>query len=283
MKYLHSILKIVNGNEDFDILLVKKYSPKNIKSFVKEVYSFDYAPFWHLKSKTEYLLKTKMEVCFIFIRNKNPDIDYFGENNFRHEESVKLKGLKEELRKSFNPRDEFGNVTHDHVIHATDNESQADKMLKFLDYELGANTFDEIHSPIESPFYLRAYNHWELIKIEIGELMCSVIEGESWKNYKVALEPLENSAQYKGLKYGMGHYQEYLDKFIGGPLTMYYDTVKFDSLSNNFQYLSAEFETSYIQVLADNDNYIIVDGLHRAAICMHQGLKEVVVCKMNEI
>jgi len=54
---------------------------------VLAIYLYDYASFWHLKNKTEYLLKTAPEMEFIFVKNLNPCEDNVREGDFRHARS----------------------------------------------------------------------------------------------------------------------------------------------------------------------------------------------------
>ena len=60
---------------------------------MRAVYSYDYAPYWHLKGKTEYLLKTKPEALFIFLLNKNPAEVLRGEGLFQHIECDVIKSI----------------------------------------------------------------------------------------------------------------------------------------------------------------------------------------------
>ena len=146
LEKFNDILNDIGANKNFKILKIQKHKPKSMRLFVKEMYSYDYAPFWHLKAKTKYLLKTEQEVCFIFIKNLDPNEDYFGENLFRHKESLTLKVFKEELRDKYSPY-ENGERTHNHVIHATDSEAQTEHMLKYLGYEDGVNVLETLKRP----------------------------------------------------------------------------------------------------------------------------------------
>jgi len=154
MKNFNNILNDIRANKNFNIIKIQKYKPKNIKKFVKEIYSYDYAPFWHLKAKTKYLMKTSSEVCFIFVENLNPTEDYLDEGSFRHKESMTLKKFKEELRDKYNPY-ENGKRTHNHVIHATDSENQANHMLHYLGYKEGVKLFDKPTKIVDMPYYLK--------------------------------------------------------------------------------------------------------------------------------
>ena len=154
IEYFNDILNDIRANKNFEIQKIQKHRPKSMKSFVKEMYSYDYAPFWHLKAKTKYLLKTPQEVCFIFIKNLNPNEDFLDEGSFRHKESLTLKKFKEELRDKYNPY-ENDKRTHNHVIHATDSQEQTEHMLYYLGYEEGVDLFESENSFVDLPYYLK--------------------------------------------------------------------------------------------------------------------------------
>jgi hypothetical protein len=152
-----------------------------MKSFVKEIYSYDYAPFWHLKDKTKYLLKTPQEVCFIFIKNLNPNEDYLGENSFRHKECLILKKFKEQLRDKYNPYCN-NKRTHNHVIHATASQKQTSHIMNYLGYQEGINHFESENKFVNLPYYIKGFNNFEFKEIDVADLFCNVIEGDRWDN-----------------------------------------------------------------------------------------------------
>jgi hypothetical protein len=57
LSYLEEILMMLRKIETFDIVRIVKYKPSNMKKFIRKVYSYDYAPLAHLKSKIKYLEK----------------------------------------------------------------------------------------------------------------------------------------------------------------------------------------------------------------------------------
>jgi len=273
LKHLFDIIDILK--KDYEILFVQRVKVKNIKKFVKKVYSFDYAPYWHLKDKTNYLLTTPKEVCFIFIKNVDSDEDYLDVGEFRHKESLKIKRTKELIRDKFNPY-ENGIRTHHHVIHATDNEAQSDYLLSYIGYD-GIEYINQ-KNIFNIPRYL-TYQNYSFIKINPTELYASILEGESWDKYKVTVKALIETPHYLGLKKDMKIYNNYIQKFLGGALKEFYDVEKFKKLSNNFKYLEKPYNSNYIIVTKKDDKFIILDGIHRS--CNLIDKEEIIVCQVN--
>ena len=279
--YFNDILNDIRSNKNFEILKIQKHKPKSMKAFVKEIYSYDYAPFWHLKSKTKYLLKTPQEVCFIFLKNLNPNEDYLGENAFRHKESLTLKAFKEELRDKYNPY-ENGERTHHHVIHATDSQEQAEHMLKYLGHELGAKHFESENKFVDLPYYIKGYTGFEFKTINVGELCCNIIKGKSWDGFSSRTVNLKESPQYRGLNEDMAIYESYIAKYLGGPLQENYNLERYKKVYEDFEYLKEPYQNSFVIVKKTEDKSIILDGVHRACAHIHQGNKEIKVCQISK-
>jgi len=279
IKYFDDIIRDVNSNKNFDILKIQKYKPKSIKSFVKEMYSYDYVPFWHLKEKTKYLLSTPQEVCFIFIKNLNSNEDFCGEGNFRHRESLTLKTFKEKLRDKYNPY-ENGERTHNHVIHATDSEMQAEHMLNYLGYDDGIELFKSENNFIDLPYYVKGYKRFEFKLIHVNNIFCNIIEGESWGSFNSKTIHIKDSPQYRGLSENISVYEDYIDKHLGGALQENYCTERYRTLSQGFEYLKEPYQNSFVDVERVGDKYIIIDGVHRACSHIYQGNTEIKVCQI---
>ena len=81
LQYKKDILDIIERTSNLDILKILSHKPKSLKKFVKEVYSYDYAPFQHLKAKTNLAklwqsvhhaikqLQTKKELLLLIAQN----------------------------------------------------------------------------------------------------------------------------------------------------------------------------------------------------------------------
>ena len=281
LKYIESILNDFLLEKVFEVFCIKRHRPSNIKTFVKEMYSYDYAPFWHLKSKTKYLLKTPQEVCFIFFRNFNPCEDYLGEGAFRHKESTTLKDFKERLRDKYNPY-ENGVRTHHHVIHATDSQEQTEHILKYLGYKQGVRYFECENKFVDLPYYLKGYEKFAFKSVDVSDLYCNIIEGESWSNYSSKIAHITESPQYRGLAEEMGIYEKYISTYLGGPLKDNYNIERYKKVYEGFEYLKEPYHNSFVIVEQKEGKYIILDGLHRASAHAYQGNKRIRICQISK-
>lgn len=279
VKFLDDILLEIEENKNFEILKIIKHIPKSQKKLVKEVYSFDYAPFYHLKDKTKYLMKVDKEVCFIIIKNILPNEDLYGVGAFRHIESVSLKTFKESLRDKFNSY-ENGIRSHNHVIHATDNDTQTHYLLKYLGYKNGLVTFNNQKKIFNFPEHISEQTSLTLMKIDYENLICNVVAGDSWNSYELKAMEVRNSPHYQSLS-NMDIYNEYWKKFIGGPIKDYNSPKKFEALKSDFKYLKEPYYNSYIIVKKHYDKYLIIDGLHRASLHFSQGNTSIIACLIN--
>ncbi|ELG2044640.1 hypothetical protein RAX51_003588 [Vibrio fluvialis] len=280
LQHLNGILDMIRETEHFEIVRFIKHRPKNMKKFVNQVYSYDYAPLAHLKSKIKYLRKVEPCLMCVVIRNTRPSIDILGEGKFRHKESLRLKSLKTEIREKFNPYAN-GCMTHHHVIHATDNEEQTYHILKAV----GAEDVSEYYrnNLFSTPFFLGAIDTYQVIELDIEQLVCGQIVGEEFK-YSTVNVPISDSVQYQALlsEAGQSNYQSYIEKFRGTALKADYDLEKYIELSQHFSYLSDGYETSFVTVRKNDDGqYVVVDGLHRASMHYHQKNSKIKVCLIN--
>ena len=67
--------------------------------------------------------------------------------------------------------------------------------------------------------------------------------------------------------------------YLGTVLKSDYHIDSFLSLAKNFSYLADGYENSYVVVKSLHcENYLIVDGLHRASLHLSQGHSKIKVC-----
>lgn len=276
LEYKTQIINETRNHPDFEIIKIYNYKPKNIKKFVKAVYSFDYAPFYHLKEKTKYLLTTKAEVVFIFFKNNNPDEDYLDDGDFRHIESLTLKKFKDELRNKFNER-KADIKTENHVIHASDNQEQTDYILKYLGFNGGIEFINKKPNIyIKAPYHLEQFKNFTLKMVDIDNVYCSVINSEG-NSTRASVFNIQESPHYKTLINQDKSYEDYFNKYQGVFLQEDHCEDQFLNLNKNLNYLKGNNYNDYIIVSKLNNKYIIVDGLHRAAILKYNGIDKVIV------
>ena len=266
MQFQSEIQRIIEAVPEFDIIKELNYNAKNIRKLVKKIYSYDYAPLHHLKSKTKYLKNTPPRVKFIFIKNNFPIENHYGNGRFFHIECDRIKITKEKIRNEFNER-KHDRRTEDHVVHASDNESQTDYILKYLGYKTGTKTFDRNQDKIiNAPHRLKIPNNYSVENINMDLLLCSIIENDQTK-----VVPIEESPQFKGGKY----YEDYLLINNGIHLQDGYSISKFKKLTKQLDYLKNEYSTDYIITKRLNEKFLILDGLHRAAIQKKNGMEAI--------
>jgi len=274
------ILQKIRQEPGFQIIRLIRYRPKNIKSFVDEVYSFDYAPKVHLRAKLRYLFDCPREVLCVFVKNELPDIDYFGKGFFRHVECKRLKSLKERIRDQFNP---FlgGNRTHNHVIHASDNETQAIALLEYLEKSdsLVICIKDFSSQYPSTPCHVdSSKKKVEIFSVKATELYLRVLAGERWKAKSQNMK-LEQSPHYSFLTGTSSIYDEYCKTFRGTYLKDDHCKQRFQKLIDNFDLNSSN------PILIDETpnklgKYRIIDGAHRAVILITKGVENILVCKL---
>lgn len=269
--YVEPIIEMVRANPALKIVKILNHVAGDIEELVHAVYSFDYAPLQHLKGKTRYLKQTPREVYFIFVENSSPDEDYFGEDAYRHIESLTVKLLKEEIRNRFNPRREDGTRSEDHVIHASDNQLQTDHILRYLGLP-GLELFENRHFVLRAPYHLQGITEFSVMHLPLAELACSIVTGER-RNFGMRLVGIRETPHYRALCGDCDPYRRYLATYLGTALTDDHSVDKLLVLRESFCYLSSPHQCDYILVKKrEEGGFQVLDGVHRAAILAHQGV-----------
>lgn len=279
--YLEQILAMIRSHGAFSILRIQHHVPENIDVLVDAVYSFDYAPIEHLRGKILYLKQTPNEVYFIFLENLRPEEDYFGEGPYRHMESLALKTLKERIRDRFNPRLQDGRRSEDHVIHASDNQLQTDHILRYLG-STGSGMFAPGHLALDAPYHLPQICDFTVRRVSLSALRCRLAFGNRSHHDALALGSIEMTPHFQALCGDAEPYRRYLEMFRGTALTDDHTVEKLLGLKGTFRYLAAPYQSGYIIVEeAEPGHYLILDGLHRAALLKYQGVAEVNVAVID--
>ena len=270
LKHTPEILEIIENNSKFIIEAVVKKNVKNISKIINNVYAYDYAPISHLRHKTKYLKTVEKKLAYILVRNLEPEEDYDGNGDYRHIESMTLKELKSTIRQNFNPRIN-GKITHDHIIHGTDNINQVKNILQLA----GLNESILQKNEMLTPWFINVNNH-KYIKIKLQNLYCRNLQDDG----TTCIIPIEESIQYQHLQKNDGTYEAYISKHLGNGLQSYYSMKKFNKLKLSIQ---NEFNQTLgpIVIEENNDKMIILDGLHRCAILLNSGIKETTICKVS--
>lgn len=285
LQYKNEIINMIKSHKDLKILKIMYHIPDTIDDLVMAIYSYDYAPFRHLKNKCKYLYDTPKKVLFIFVGNSSPNEDYFGKGVYRHIESLTIKELKEQMRDRFNPTVN-GIRTEHHVIHASDSELQTHFILHYLGYGQGLDIFKKSSSILALPYYVRNYTEFTIRDIPLDSLLARPVTGKVLKKGKIhfikQMTKIEDTPHYKALCGDKQKYQDYLDEYLGAPLTDYYNLDDFMKLADGFSYLAKPYEMNYIFAKKLNgSSYLLIDGTHRTAIMKYQGVKNLPVAILD--
>ncbi len=265
LKNKDAILKIIKDSGFLDIKMEIFYNIKNIARFIRQVYKYDYAPFMHLKNKTNYLLNVEPRAYLIFVFNNDPKEVVVGEGPFMHIECQNLRQIKQKMRDEFNPKGSEED-TQRHIVHASDQEIQVDHLLKYLGFGEGINLLKKIPNPFLSlPYHIKEFSSFKIKKIKFQQLYCRIQEGDA-ENFSKKICHVNDSPHYKYLAGDKEFYLEYLKTFNGNILKDDHSPQTFDKLFSDAEYLQVPYENSYILTEEIRPGeYVILDGLHRAA------------------
>lgn len=276
LQFTEEIIDKIRNDKNLAIITILRYPIKQrMQKFINKVYAYDSTPRRHLRGKTKYL-QTCIKCCvFVLVKNLDPIETCFGQGRFRTVQCKRIVELKKDIRNCFNPRLDDPNtriaplnrgVSHEHCVHASDNEKQVDHFLKVLELP-NLNYFkrnDEYE--YEIPWHVEVRKITPKVR-KLDELFIS--------NTKQSLTRVSDSLHVKYLK---GNKQPYIDYFYANfyfgqiPIDDHFP-IKFDQLirvfNPNFKGLNGKMSKIII-----NKNNVILDGAHRAAILYELGYEE---------
>ena len=267
------IVSEIRNNDNFDIILIKKLKTKNINKFVDDIYECDTVPIAHLRTKTQYLLKSKPNMIFILVKNQKPDEQIVGQGQFQHTQCLKINEMKKTIRNKFNPK--FSDlkkqimplnvgVSHEHIIHASDYESQVSHVLNVVGLQNLSYFKRNDNNRINIPYYLTINNMTPYV-VNIDSLKANIL-GKG-------LVHIKDTPHYKYLSGDKDTYENYFLKYFGKELMS-------DHFPESFDKLIDVYDPNYLKSFPIiNSNGQILDGVHRIAIAYFNDQKTIQVIK----
>lgn len=272
LKHVPGIISIIRNNANFDIVRIKKVQTSNMERFVRKVYASDTTPWKHLKAKARYLMKSPPRGVFVLMVNQHPDEHQKGPRR-KHIECRKVTALKIVIRNAYNPR--FSNpaqqrlplkpgVSHKHCVHGSDYESQVEHMLGVLSWKNLAYYKRNEDCEYYFPYHLDAVNY-TLATRKVADLRAH-IKGKGKVN-------IIHTPHYQYVQGNKKPYVTYFNKHFGVGLCEDHFPAAFEKLIDQFKrnYVRPDGRKSYIIIKGNN----ILDGVHRAAICLVKGIDKV--------
>ena len=278
LQHTEKIIAKIRNDKNFLIVAILRHPIRmRMQKFVKSVYAIDSTPRRHLKAKTKYLQNSNKCCIFILVKNLNPEENYFGQGKFRIIQCNKVVKLKNDIRNCFNPRFENQNIriaplnkgiSHEHCIHASDNEKQVGHLLKLFDLPKLKHFKRYDNCTFEIPCHINVSKNPLLKTEKLDKLFINI-----------ANQGPVHIFDSPHLKYVRGNKQPYIDYFynnfyFGPGIIEDHFPERFDQLINNFNpnFIGVNGKISKIII---NSNNVILDGGHRAAILYHYGYENI--------
>jgi hypothetical protein len=131
LKYKRQIISIINNYEGFNVLSVHKAAYKKLSDLVDVLYEKEKVSPIHISNKVKHLKKLDNKVALILFENKKRELKTYGKGDLKTVQCERVKALKDLIRNQFNTR-EKGMRTEAHVIHASDDQKEAESLLRFF-------------------------------------------------------------------------------------------------------------------------------------------------------
>lgn len=278
------ILESLFDSPDVDVLHLRTTSAEKLPRLIREVYRHDYAPLHHLASKLRYLRNKSLRggsVTHIFFSLNDPEFTMSGVPPFRHLNSPKANEIKWSIRARFNPRKQ-GEMTHDHVIHLSDNPMQAINVAMYLGLPVSRGEekpFRQFFCGLELPHHISIPKSFTVETVRYGCVRASLL-----RDGKVVVVPISETPHFKALTSpvdGQKIYDSYLLGMEGKELT---DGHHWRTLKALYDLCLSEENFAYPPILVEpyDDGYLrILDGVHRASAALASGHKNLRVARLD--
>ncbi len=275
LSHTREILEIIRSHGAFDIVAVYRRNVGDMARFVQRVYECDAVPMEHLIAKTKYLLTVPSDVLLVVANNKQPREKYFGEGAFRHIQCQQVKDVKEMIRDRFNPRIN-GKRTENHVIHASDYESQTEHVLKVMGLPPVAQFRREANSSLLTPHHIQPFTNYLIHEVPIEQLRANIL-GQGTVT-------IEATPHYQYARGNRTPYIDYQAKYAGNQLTDDHYPEAFDRLIASYDPAADQRDGKVSHILAlrrAEGGFLIIDGVHRAAILAARGVRTITIAEPN--
>ena len=265
---IEGVLAAVEHNPWVRIHSVRETSHRSVGDLVAKAYSHDSSRIKHLKAKTAYLNGFEPRAMHVvvakapgpFVLEKSPHgwiaVD------------AEVRGMKWEIRRRFNPPGIGRTSSHNHVIHAPDSAAQSAMTWKsFFGAEsvLADQTATRRHFGLQIPRHLGVDKRIRFEEVKPHTLRASILTRSGVR--RVSLIDTPHYQMLRGDD--SSAYHAYLKEFRGQGLTDWYSVEKFRAL----QASATTVRQNPILVRKESSHgsdYLILDGLHRAAIAAHK-------------
>jgi hypothetical protein len=278
---LDRVLDLVRSTQGFTIRRVLTRDIDDMPRFVRSVYNFDYAPYRHLIEKTRYLMSVPPRAAFIVLENHEPREHTVGKGRFAHTECERLTALKRSIRERYNPSVD-GRPSEHHVVHGTDHAGQTLATLQLLGYRDIDELFETQRGTLPTPEHLPPRKQWTLREIDLDSVYARIAAkpGSELAHHTLPLTQTPHAQYVSGQTQD---YEDYWQTHRGQRLQEDHAPAAFDRLIADFDYLGPSHPDSVLLLeRIDGDRYVLLDGVHRAAILQHNGAQRIIAAIADE-
>lgn len=278
------ILESLFDSPDVDVLHLRTTSAKKLSKLIREVYRHDYAPLHHLAGKLRYLRSKSLRggsVTHVFFSLNNPEFTMSGVPPFRHLNSPKANEIKWGIRARFNPQ-KHGEMTHDHVIHLSDNPMQAIHLANYLGLPLSwgdEKPFRQLFCGLELPHHISIPRSLTVKTVQNGSVLASLL-----RDGKTVAAPISETPHFRALTSPVDGQKIYDSYLLGKEGTELTDGHNWGTLKTLYDLGLSEKNFAYPPILVElrDDGYLrILDGVHRASAALASGHEDLRVACLD--
>lgn len=278
---LDGVLDLVRATPGFNIRRVITRDIDDLPRFVRSVYNFDYAPYRHLIDKTKYLLSVSPRAAFIVLDNLEPEEHTVGTGRFAHTECQRMTALKRAIRERFNPSAN-GKPSEHHVVHGTDHVGQTLATINLLGYRKVEDLISETSAILQTPDHLPPKQQWTLQRVDLSKVYARLANAPG-ERLPHRIVPIAQTPHAMHLAGDPEPYAQYWQSHRGLRLQEDHAPEAFDQLKERFDYLGQDHPDSYLLLEPlDEDRYVLLDGVHRAAILRSKGTTHLIAAVADQ-
>ena len=281
---IDEIINILRNERSISIVRIESRVIENMEKFIYDLYACDTVPINHLRTKLRYLFDTYPKIIVIFVKNFAPNELPVGRGEFRKIQCQNINQIKIKIRNMYNPRHPDKDfqikplnkgMSHEHVIHASDQEEQVDYVLKLLGYSEGIKFIgdDDKDLPFRKPYHIPRPEKYLFKTIRIEDLRATILYQSNSRKTQKRLTNIIDTPHYLALCNGGDIYKEYLNKYL---FTFLKDDHQWEKLHNMSKLQESQI-SAFNPILVEKDKgyYRILDGVHRAAVAQYRGLNQI--------
>ena len=261
----------------FDVFRIISVPSSSLRRVLSTAYPFNILQSRHIYMKTRYLRNHSLnnEITILIARTPHLKSSLVNSSIKSHYlENTYVKHHKNIIRDLYNTKFTSGENTHDHVIHATDNEDDVLDILKQFDwlffYKLISsrkcpNDIYNLLSLEDGADTLNLSTQTTRLEVDpdtLSTFKCRIFEGPRHNPFN-KLTNIRRTPHYRFLLGYTDEYNQYIMRYLGTGLKSLYSVDKYTTLINTYDAIKSA------PILIKSSNHVcIVDGLHRASISL---------------